>query len=89
MSPRFSGRARAARFKPKPVLVASAISTGRHYPDAVHLTGAYRWLGYEPGAFPIAERHADRVLSLPIFPGMTIEAAETVVSGVAAFFDGD
>ena len=47
------------------------IGTGRHYPDAVHLTEAYARLGYERGAFPVAERHADRVLSLPIFPGMT------------------
>jgi len=70
-------------------LRARGIASGRHYPDAVHLTEAYRWLGYEPGAFPNAERHADRVLSLPIFPGMTIEAAEAVVSGVSAFFDGD
>ena len=65
------------------------IATGRHYPDAVHLTEAYRGLGYERGAFPVAERHADRVLSLPIFPGMTIEAADAVVAAVSAFFDGD
>ena len=58
------------------------IATGRHYPDAVHLTEAYRGLGYERGAFPVAERHADRVLSLPIFPGMTIEAADAVVAAV-------
>jgi dTDP-4-amino-4,6-dideoxygalactose transaminase len=70
-------------------LNARGIATGRHYPDAVHLTEAYRGLGYERGAFPIAERHADRVLSLPIFPGMTIEAAEAVVAAVLAFFDGD
>jgi dTDP-4-amino-4,6-dideoxygalactose transaminase len=70
-------------------LNAAGIATGRHYPDAVHLTEAYRGLGYERGAFPIAERHADRVLSLPIFPGMTIEAADAVVAAVLAFFDGD
>jgi len=63
------------------------IATGRHYPDAVHLTQAYRWLGYEQGAFPLAERHAERVLSLPIFPGMTIDDAEAVVAAVSAFFD--
>jgi dTDP-4-amino-4,6-dideoxygalactose transaminase len=70
-------------------LNARGIATGRHYPDAVHLTEAYRGLGYERGAFPVAERHADRVLSLPIFPGMTIEAADAVVAAVSAFFDGD
>lgn len=70
-------------------LNARGIASGRHYPDAVHLTEAYRGLGYERGAFPVAERHADRVLSLPIFPGMTIEAADAVVAAVLAFFDGD
>ena len=74
-----------------PVALAEAlrghgIATGRHYPDAVHLTQAYRWLGYEEGAFPLAERHAQRVLSLPIFPGMTIDDAEVVVEAVSAYF---
>jgi dTDP-4-amino-4,6-dideoxygalactose transaminase len=64
------------------------IATSRHYPDAVHLTQAYGGLGYKPGAFPLAERHAERVLSLPIFPGMTIDDAEAVVAAVSAFFDG-
>jgi len=70
-------------------LNARGVASGRHYPEAVHLTEAYRGLGYERGAFPVAERHADRVLSLPIFPGMTIEAADAVVAAVLAFFDGD
>ena len=64
------------------------IATGRHYPDPVHLTEAYRWLGYERGSFPLAERHAERVLSLPIFPGMTSDDAEAVVAAVSVFFDG-
>jgi len=63
------------------------IGTGRHYPQPVHLTGAYRSLGYEPGTFPLAERHAERVLSLPIFPGMSIEQADAVVTATRAFFE--
>ena len=70
------------------LLRSRGIATGRHYPDPVHLTEAYRWLGYERGSFPLAERHAERVLSLPIFPGMTIDDAEAVVAAVSAFFDG-
>ena len=69
-------------------LRSHGIATGRHYPDPVHLTEAYRWLGYERGSFPLAERHAERVLSLPIFPGMTSDDAEAVVAAVSAFFDG-
>ena len=63
------------------------IGTGHHYPQPVHLTGAYRSLGYEPGTFPLAERHAERVLSLPIFPGMSIEQADAVVTATRTFFE--
>jgi len=62
------------------------IGTGRHYPVPVHLTGAYAHLGYTAGEFPRAERHAERVLSLPIFPGMALEQADSVVAATRAFF---
>ena len=64
------------------------IATGRHYPDPVHLTDAYAWLGHGPGDFPVAEALARQGLSLPIFPGITDAQLETVVNGVGAFFDG-
>ena len=64
------------------------IASGRHYPVPVHLTQAYAWLGYQRGAFPRAERHADRILSLPIYPGMSQDQAETVVAAIRRFFDG-
>ena len=63
------------------------IATGRHYPEPVHLTGAYSWLGHGRGSFPRAERHAERVVSLPIFPGMSLEQADAVTAAVRAFFD--
>jgi dTDP-4-amino-4,6-dideoxygalactose transaminase len=64
------------------------IATGRHYPDPVHLTEAYAWLGYGPGDFPVAEALATQGLSLPIFPGIRDAQLEAVVNGVRAFFDG-
>ena len=64
------------------------IGTGRHYPDPVHLTDAYRWLGYRRGEFPIAERLARECLSLPMFPGITETQLAAVVDGVRSFFDG-
>jgi dTDP-4-amino-4,6-dideoxygalactose transaminase len=64
------------------------IGTGRHYPDPIHLTGAYEHLGYGQGAFPAAERLARECLSLPIFPGMTDVQVEAVVDGIRSFFDG-
>jgi dTDP-4-amino-4,6-dideoxygalactose transaminase len=69
-------------------LAARGIASGRHYPQPVHLSRAYKRLGYARGAFPLAERHAERALSLPIFPGMPIGEVDAVVEAIAAFFDG-
>jgi dTDP-4-amino-4,6-dideoxygalactose transaminase len=49
------------------------IGTLIHYPIPPHLQEAYRDLRYEKGAFPIAEKLADEVLSLPIGPYVTFE----------------
>ena len=64
------------------------IGTGRHYPDPVHLTEAYRWLGHASGAFPVAEALARECLSLPMFPGISEAQLAAVADGVRAFFDG-
>ena len=52
------------------------VQTAIHYPVPVHLQKAYEWLGHKPGSFPHTERAADRVLSMPLFPEMTVEQAE-------------
>lgn len=62
------------------------IGTGRHYPQPVHLTDAYAYLGYAEGAFPVSERIAESCLSLPIFPGIGEAQLDAVVSGVEAYF---
>ena len=62
------------------------IGTGMHYPHAAHLSDAFAWLGYRPGAFPRTERIAGEVLSLPMFPGMTDDQVTAVASGVCSFF---
>ena len=64
------------------------IATGRHYPAPVHLTPAYRRLGYPEGAFPVSEALARECLSLPIFPGMTEAQIDAVVEAVRAAFAG-
>ena len=63
-------------------LRSEGIATGLHYPIPVHLQPAYADLGYRAGAFPIAERAAGDVLSLPVFPEMTDEQIETVAAAV-------
>jgi dTDP-4-amino-4,6-dideoxygalactose transaminase len=61
-------------------LHAAGIGAGIHYPVPVHLTGAFADLGYTKGAFPVAERAARDLLSLPLFPEITPAQQERVVS---------
>ena len=51
-------------------LEENGIGSGLHYPVALNLQKAYSHLGFERGSFPIAEKAADRVLSLPMYPGL-------------------
>ena len=67
-------------------LASRGISTGRHYPQAPHLSAAFAYLGHRVGSFPVAEAVARETLSLPIFPGITEEQQESVVSAVREFF---
>ncbi|MDY6994209.1 MAG: DegT/DnrJ/EryC1/StrS family aminotransferase, partial [Pseudomonadota bacterium] len=54
------------------------IPTAVHYPLPVHLQPALAHLRYEAGQFPVAERAAQRVLNLPLYPYMHLEAVEQV-----------
>ncbi len=55
------------------------IGAGVHYPTPVHLHGAFAGLGYARGDFPVAERAADEILSLPLYPQITPVQQERVV----------
>jgi dTDP-4-amino-4,6-dideoxygalactose transaminase len=59
-------------------LHAEGIGAGVHYPVPLHLTPALAELGNGPGSFPVAERSATEILSLPLFPGITREQQERV-----------
>jgi dTDP-4-amino-4,6-dideoxygalactose transaminase len=61
-------------------LNAAGVETGLHYPGPLHLQEAYKSLGYKQGDFPVCERLAGRILSLPMFPDITREQVEFVVS---------
>jgi dTDP-4-amino-4,6-dideoxygalactose transaminase len=52
------------------------VHTGIHYPRPVHLQKPYLALGYKPGDLPETERACERVLSMPLFPEMTIAQVE-------------
>jgi dTDP-4-amino-4,6-dideoxygalactose transaminase len=60
-------------------LAGAGIGTGIHYPIPLHLSKAYEGLSYRRGDFPIAERVASEILSLPMFPGLSIDRQRRVV----------
>jgi dTDP-4-amino-4,6-dideoxygalactose transaminase len=59
-------------------LQSAGIGAAIHYPIPCHLQGAFSYLGHRAGAFPVAERASEEVLSLPLFPGITIDQQERV-----------
>jgi dTDP-4-amino-4,6-dideoxygalactose transaminase len=69
-------------------LNAEGIGAGVHYPAPVHLTPAYRHLGHSRGDFPNAEKAADRILSLPLFPQITPDQQQRVVDTLAHALHG-
>lgn len=58
------------------------IPTAIHYPLPLSLQPAFSYLGYNKGAFPVSERAADRVLSLPMHPYLTEADQDRVISAV-------
>lgn len=61
------------------------IGTGIHYPIPLHLQKAYVPLGYKTGGFPACERAASEIVSLPMFPTLTAEQQNRVVTTVQEF----
>ena len=57
-----------------------------HYPIPLHLQKAYAALGHQPGDFPVAEKAAREVLSLPIFPELTDAQILRVTEVIKDFF---
>jgi dTDP-4-amino-4,6-dideoxygalactose transaminase len=64
------------------LLARRGIETAVHYPTPLHLQPAYAHLGYRRGSFPHAERACQRVLSIPLFPGLTDEQVQHVASSL-------
>jgi dTDP-3-amino-3,4,6-trideoxy-alpha-D-glucose transaminase len=60
------------------------VETLVHYPVPVHLQPAYAHLGGKPGGLPVTERAAREVVSLPVYPGLTAEQQDTVITAVNA-----
>lgn len=66
-------------------LEENGIGTVIHYPIPPHLSKAYEYLGYKKGDFPITEKYAEEVLSLPIFNEMKKEEIDYVIEVVNSY----
>jgi len=68
-------------------LAEAKIDTGIHYPVPLHLQKAYANLGFQKGDFPVTERIALEIVSLPMFPQLTLEQQKRVVEKVQEFVE--
>jgi len=63
-------------------LQARGVSSMVYYPQPLHLQPVYQGLGYQLGQLPVAEQACCEVLSLPMFPELSIEQQEQVIYGL-------
>jgi dTDP-4-amino-4,6-dideoxygalactose transaminase len=66
-------------------LAEANIGTGIHYPVPLHQQSAYSFLNYKRGDFPVSEKAASQILSLPMYPGLTADQQDRVVGVIANF----
>lgn len=69
-------------------LAEREIDTGIHYPVPLHLQPAFSYLEHKEGDFPVAESLATSMMSLPLFPEMTNQQQEHVISSISEYFAG-
>jgi dTDP-4-amino-4,6-dideoxygalactose transaminase len=72
----------------KDFLAKHGIGTAIHYPVPIHLQAVAHHLGYRVGSFPVAERLAKRILSLPVYPELSEERLRFVADKIRTFYAG-
>ena len=70
-------------------LAQHGVASALHYPVPPHLQKALKHLGYGQRDFPLTERYAHEILSLPMYPSMTEAAQDRVVEVLRQFDFGD
>lgn len=68
-------------------LAESGIETQIHYPMPLHVQKAFKSLGYKNGDFPVAEKRADEILSLPIFPALKNSEIRAICDKIKGFYN--
>ena len=67
-------------------LVGRGVEAKVHYPIPIHLQNAARDLGYKRGDFPVCERQADEVVTLPVHQHITEEQIGYMISSIREFY---
>src|ERR1035441_7705555 len=66
-------------------LKKAGIGTGIHYPIPLHLQKAYTAMNYREGDFPVTEKAAAEIVSVPMFPQLAAAQQARVVEGILSF----
>lgn len=68
-------------------LDASGIGNAVYYPLPLHLQECFATLGYKAGDLPVSEKLANEVISIPVFPELTVEERTEVIRTILAFYN--
>ena len=71
----------------KMYLKKNGINTSIHYPIPIHLQPASKKLGYKKGDYPVTERQAKRILTLPINQFLKVKEIKFISNKINQFFD--
>ncbi len=74
------------RDKLREFLEDKGVNTAIYYPLPLHLQKCFSYLGYKEGDFPVAEKAAHEVLALPIYPELSAEQQDHIVSSINDFY---
>jgi len=66
-------------------LKSKGIFAGIHYPIPIHLLRAYQDLGYKKGSFPLTEKYANEILSLPMYPELSEEQINYIAEVINSY----
>lgn len=70
----------------KKFLDDKGVNTAIYYPLPLHLQKCFAYLGYKEGDLPVAEEAAHEVLALPIYPELTSDQQDFIVSSIRSFY---
>ena len=70
-------------------LDSQGIPTDVYYPSPLHVQPAFSYLGYEHGSFPEAEKASSEVLALPVYPELSRQDQERVVTSISDFYSSN